>query len=265
VPEGDTLHRIATTLRKVLAGRTVGEVLVRADRAAASPRAFPGGDVDVVESVGKNLLIRFADGRVLHSHLGRRGTWHVYRHGEPWQRSPDLMRARLATEDLVAVCFGAPEVRFGRAADVLRAARIPGLGPDLLDPGFDRAEAVRRLRALRDVPLGEAVMRQHAVAGIGNVYKSEVLFLCGLDPFRPVADVAEERLGEVLDVARGLMHANLDGQPRVTNRDGPDAVTWVYRRSGRPCQRCGTIVRMRRQGDLGRSTYFCPSCQSVPA
>jgi endonuclease-8 len=263
VPEGDTLHRTATTLRKVLAGRHVDEVVVAHPRGTPRERTHPGGDVDTVESVGKNLLIRFTDGRVLHTHLKMRGTWHVYRRGERWQRSPRGARVVLPTSDHVAVCFGAPDVRFGRAADIERAARLPGLGPDLLDPDFDRDEALRRLCSLADVPLGEAVMRQHAVAGIGNVYKSEVLFLCGLDPFATVASFTLEQIGDVLDTARRLMHDNLEGYPRVTNRDGPDAITWVYRRSGKPCQRCGTLVRMRRQGDHGRSTYFCASCQNV--
>lgn len=265
MPEGDTLHRIAATLRRVLAGKHVGEIVLTDPRGTPRERVHPGGDVVAVESVGKNLLVRFADGRLLHTHLGRSGSWHVYRPGEPWQRSPRSLRARLATDELLAVCFGAPDVRLGRAAEVERAARLPGLGPDLLAPHFERDEALGRLRALADVPLGEAVMRQHAVAGIGNVYKSEVLFLCGLDPFAPVAAISDAQLGEILDTARRLLQDNLTGSARVTNRDGPDAITWVYRRSGRPCQRCGAIVRMRRQGDLGRSTYFCPGCQDVAA
>jgi endonuclease-8 len=140
------------------------------------------------------------------------------------------------------------------------------LGPDLLDPDVDFDEAILRLRALGNVELGDAIMRQSAVAGIGNVYKSELLFLERLSPFMHVTELEPGKLRTLLERAQALMQANIDTPgPRRTRRtrDAPRERLWVYERSGRPCYVCGTTITMRRQAELARSTYFCPRCQVV--
>ena len=138
---------------------------------------------------------------------------------------------------------------------------IAGLGPDLLSPGFDRAEARRRLRACAELPIGVALLRQSAVAGIGNVYKSEILFLCQTSPHRRVRVLSDEDLDRLLDKAIELLRRNREGYPRVTRSPRRGQNLWVYGRSGRPCAECGRTMRMQRQGLAGRSTYWCPRCQ----
>jgi endonuclease VIII len=192
------------------------------------------------------------------------GSWHLYRPGERWQRPERQARVVLETSRFVAVCFAAPVVELLGKGEERRHPSLSRLGPDLLSAGFDPAEARRRLRALGDLPIGEALLAQSAVAGIGNVYKSETLFLCGVDPFVRVRDLSDAVLDGIVAKARALMSANLVGRARAT-RGGRGSRTWVYRRRGRACLRCGTPIRMRRQGDAGRSTYWCPSCQSGPS
>jgi endonuclease-8 len=191
------------------------------------------------------------------------GSWHVYRPGERWQRPRRQARVVLATPEFVTVCFDAPVVRLLRPGGAERDPRIAALGPDVLAPEFDRAEARRRLRALGDVEIGEALMRQSAVAGIGNVYKSETLFLGRQNPFARGGALTDRSLDVLLDTARRLMTAGFRGTaPRATRPSLTRERTWVYGRRGRPCRRCGTIIRMRRQGTDRRSTYWCPSCQA---
>jgi endonuclease-8 len=261
VPEGDTIWRAARTLHRALAGQSV--VAARSSVPAVDEAALAGRTVEAVESRGKNLLIRLDDGRVLHTHMRMTGSWHVYRPGEPWQRPERQARVVLETARYVAVCFNAPVVELLAPGAERRHPALSRLGPDLLSPGFDRDEARRRLRARGDLPVGEALLAQDALAGIGNVYKSETLFLCGIDPFRPVRDLSDADLDRVVERARTLMSANLGGTPRATRaRGGGFERMWVYRRRGRPCRRCGTPIRMRRQGTDARSTYFCPRCQA---
>jgi endonuclease-8 len=261
MPEGDTILRAARTLQKVLAGKAI--VAAESPRFALADSRLVGRTVAKVEALGKNLLIRFDDGRVLHTHMRMTGSWHVYRPGERWQKPRRDARIVLATDDFVTVCFNAPVVRLLAAAEVERDPALTRLGPDLLSPGFSRAEALRRIGALAPIEIGEAVMRQDAVAGIGNVYKSETLFVCRVDPFARVGALPEETLGTILDAARRLMSANLTGRgPRTTRPSLGRERTWVYGRRGRPCRKCRTPIRMRRQGADLRSTYWCPACQA---
>ena len=257
MPEGDTIWRAAKTLDRALAGRTL--LAVRSPNPAIARARLAGGSVESVASQGKNLLIRFGDGRVLHTHMRMTGSWHIYRPGEPWQRPERQARVVLETDRFVAVCYNSPVEELLTAASLRSHRTQSGLGPDLLSPAFDSDEARRRLRGLDEVAIGEALMAQSALAGIGNVYKSETLFLCGVDPFRRVRDLTDVELEGVIAKARALMSANLTGRPRTTRR-GSDR-TWVYRRRGRPCHRCGSTIQMRRQGTQGRSTYWCPGCQ----
>jgi endonuclease-8 len=205
-----------------------------------------------VEARGKNLLIRFDDGRALVTHMRMIGSWHLYQPGEPWKKPQRLARAVLATADAVAVCFNAPVVELLSARQLVRSERLRRLGADVLGPAFDASEAARRLAALPEMPIGEVLLLQSALAGVGNIYKSETLFACGADPFAPVAAFSAGEVGEIVTKARELMSANVSRSPRPSR---------VYRRSGQPCRTCGTRIRMRRQGDAGRSTYWCPRCQ----
>lgn len=260
MPEGDTIFRAARTLSKVLDGKTL--TAVESPLPAIEGAGLAGRRVERVEARGKNLLVAFDDGRVLHTHMRMRGSWHVYRPGERWQRPRRQARVVLATEEFVTVCFDAPVVRLLAPAEIRRDRLLAGLGPDILAPDFDLAECLRRLRGLGDLAIGDALMRQSAVAGIGNVYKSETLFLCGIDPFASMAALSDRALGRILEKARTLMHANLSGGPRGTRTSLTRERTWVYGRNGRPCRRCGTAIRMRRQGTDARSTYWCAACQA---
>ncbi len=267
MPEGDTLHITANTLRPAL----VGKVVRRIDfaRLAGDSSILVGTTVVEVEAEGKNLLVRFGNGLVLHTHLKMSGIWHLYRPGEAWRRAPSAARVVLEVDGFQAVCFSAPVVRVLKADRERRDRQLAGLGPDLLAETFDVGVAVANLRALATWPLGIAVMHQSAVAGIGNVYKSELLFLEKLSPFEPVSSVSDEALNALLTRARELMQRNVarPGQKRTTRFEGKSDATrvWVYRRKGMPCFRCGTTIRMKRQGEALRSTYFCPSCEGVTA
>ncbi len=283
MPEGDTLHRTADGLRPYLVGRPV--VSVRANGPGPIPQVgrLVGSTVVDVEAVGKNLLIRFDNGLELRTHLRMNGSWHRYRPGEPWRRA--AVRARLVLEvpGAVAVCFDAPVVELLETrAEGLHPA-LASLGPDLLHPSADVAgddvEILRRLRlpACADRAIAEALLDQRTMAGVGNVYKCEILFIERVDPWARVGDLDEAVLRRLVATARRLLVANADrtgaSRPssrrseRVTTQGDPAAAgqpLWVYRRAGRPCRRCGTIVRRRSQGaDLPRLTFWCPRCQAT--
>ena len=263
MPEGDTLHRTAHTLNRVLGKQTLTRVRSSVPEIARAELA--GHVVEEVSALGKNLLVRFDDGRVLHTHLKMRGSWHVYRHGERWQRPEHQARVVLEVSDALAVCFAAPTVRLLAAHAAPVDPYLSGLGPDLIPDEFDEAGAIAGLRALGDLPIGQAVMTQTALAGIGNIYKSETLFLCQIDPFSATSELSAEALTLLVRTARELLRRN--ARPGSTQRTTTSAAGigqyWVYKRSGEPCRRCGTTLAMRRQGELHRSTYYCASCQRV--
>ena len=259
MPEGDTILRAARALDRSLRGKRLTSFESRLPRLAGAD--LSGRSVEAVEARGKNLLVRFDDGRALLTHMRMTGSWHLYRPNERWKKPARLARAVLATEDAVAVCFSAPVVELLSARQLARHASLRRLGPDVLSEHFDSAEAVRRISLSGERAIGDALLLQSALAGIGNIYKSETLFLCGVDPFSPAASLSEKDLARVVTRARELMSANLDGTPRRTRRTLEGATYWVYGRSGKPCWRCGARIRMRRQGTAGRSTYWCPGCQ----
>ena len=270
MPEGDTLHRTAAGLRPYLVGRTVTAARTGGPGAVPQIERVVGHEIVAVEALGKNLLIRFDDDLELRTHLRMNGSWHRYRPGERWRRPPSRARLVLEVPGAVAVCFDAPVVElFERRAERLHPA-LGRLGPDLLAQDFDRAEAMRRLRApdRSTLALGEALLDQRALAGIGNVYKSETLFVERVSPFSAMADVDEATLGRIVDMARRLMLANVapGRRPeRVTTGGAGGGPLFVYGRAGRPCRRCGTPIAARRQGtDLPRATYWCPTCQGGP-
>jgi endonuclease-8 len=260
MPEGDTIFRTARTLGQVLAGKTV--TAFRSPLPGLDKTGLAGRRVIQVVPRGKNLLMHFDDGRVLHTHLMMTGSWHVYRPGEPWLKPARQARVVIETADFVAVCFNAPVVELVLERAAARRPMLSRLGPDLLGSEFDLAEARRRLRTRDELTIGEALLVQSLTAGIGNVFKSETLFLCGVDPFVRLRDLADGALDRLLRKARELMQANLQGYPRVTRRGGGNGGRhWVYGRKGQPCYRCGTPIQMRRQGLAARSTYWCAVCQ----
>lgn len=260
MPEGDTIHRAAAQVGRALVGR----VVVR-HRAWRPDLLFPdrtGRRVLAVEARGKHHLVRFDDRRLLHSHMGMSGVWHVYRPGERWRRPRHLARVVLASDVAEAVCFSAPDIELLSEPELARHAVLSRLGPDLLGAHPDLDAAVARLRADPERPLGEALLDQRAVAGIGNVYKSEMLYLARLDPFAAVARVEPGRLRELLQATRRMMQRNL-GDHRRRTREGRGPRLWVYEQGGLGCLRCHTRVRSRRQGRTGRTTWYCPRCQGV--
>lgn len=266
MPEGDTVCRTANTLRMAIEGHVVTAVETAAARTVPQPAGISelrGSRLEVVESRGKHLLMHFDQGLVLHSHMGMTGAWHLYHHGEPWKKPPQRAQIKLEFEGVVAVCFSPKVLECLTQTGLRRHRQLSRLGPDLLATTLDVAEVRRRFRAHDLIPLGEAILNQTIACGVGNVYKSEVLFLSQLDPFRPVKSYSDADLEQVVERSRRLMRRNLEGGPRRT-RFGRDAFRlWVYDRRGQPCFQCGTEILMQRQGDLGRSTYWCPQCQAT--
>jgi endonuclease-8 len=265
VPEGDTIFQTAAALRPLLVGQPILRARARTPGPAIS--RVVGSHVLAIEPLGKHMVIRFDNGLALHTHLRMAGTWHRYAHGERWRIPEWRARVVLEVPDHVVVCFNAPVVELmpDRAIDLHPA--IQSLGPDLLKPDFDAAEAFRRLCERPNLEIGEALLDQRALAGIGNVYKSEVLFIERVNPWSHVAHVDDPTLRAVIATAQRLLLENVaGGRPhRVTTRSDRTAARsaslWVYGRLNRPCLRCGTLIRVRRQGALNRPTYWCPICQ----
>lgn len=264
MPEGDTLHRTAAGLRRVLVGQSVTRFESRAAGVESAGEGVVGERITEIAARGKHLLVSFEGGRVLRTHLGMTGSWHLYHPGERWKKPERRARVVVGTARAVAVCFSAPEVELLSGVAARRGGRTAELGPDLLDGAAELAEIVRAWRSRPELPIGVAVMRQHLAAGIGNVYKSEVLFLCRVNPFTLVGDLDEDTLREVAETARREMRRNLGPGPRTTRRAARGGRFWTYSRAGKPCFECGTRIRMRRQGTDGRTTYYCPSCQGTP-
>ncbi len=277
VPEGDTIHRSAARLRPALLHQAVVRVQTPG---APGHTPEPGVAVDAVEARGKHLLIRFADGAVLRTHMRMSGSWHLYRTGERWRRPAHQVRALVEVPGWVAVCFSAPVVVWERAPrGALRTSGSPTsgsptrglptkgpdhlgpdhLGPDLCRPDADLDVALGRMARVADAndEIKVVLLDQRVACGVGNVYASEVLFAEAVDPFTPVAELDEATRRRLLSTASRLLRANLRSGPRTTVPGG----LAVYGRRGRPCRRCATPVRMRRQGPQARSTYWCPACQ----
>jgi len=280
VPEGDTVWRQARDLDAALAGQLLTGSDFRVPQLATAD--FTGRMVQSVRSRGKHLMMRLAAGSadgpaaVIHSHLAMEGHWDIYPVGNlsgrasgarpaRWRRPAHTARAVLTTERAVAVGFslGTLEV----LSDGEARTAVEHLGPDLLGPDWDAREALRRLRAAPDRPIGLALLDQRNLAGIGNIYRNELCLLGGVHPETPVADVAE--LPRIVDLARRLLEANKDRPVRSTT-GGPargDASLWVYGQAGKPCKRCGSLIRHATLGDpafprhAARDIYWCPRCQ----
>jgi endonuclease VIII len=235
-------------LQKWLAGREVTD-------ATTAAKPMVGRKVEKVEANGKHLLLRFDSGHVLHTHLRMTGSWHVYSSGERWQRPASQAKVSVTCGERVAVCFNAPVVELLAPGAEENHPSLAGLGPDVLDRPIDLDEV--RLRARQrppDTPLGELLLDQRVVAGIGNIWRCEALFLEGRNPWAPVSTVSDEELDALVSTAGRIMGESLGpftGRPQ----------RWVYRRAGRPCHRCRTPVQSRPQGEQVRTAYWCPTCQ----
>jgi endonuclease-8 len=245
VAEGDTVHRAARALRTLAGQRVSVRALHPRARAAGVAERVDGRRLLAVEAHGKHLLLRFEDGLVLRSHLGMSGSWRVGPRSEPVRGSPWLL---VEGEERRAVLRGG-------AALSLDARPVARLGPDILADPPDLETMARRVRAEPERAIGDALLDQQLVAGIGNIWRSEALWQARVSPWTRVADLTPAELRRVLGVAAELMRCS---------RDGGRAHRAVYRRTGRPCRRCGTPVASRRQGDSARTAYWCPGCQPGP-
>jgi endonuclease-8 len=275
VPEGDTIFRAARTLHRALAGSVVTsfESVLPALTRVHDDAPITGRTMDRVEAIGKHLLMYFFGDLVLRTHMRMHGSWHIYRHGEPWQRPRSQMRIVIGTDAFEAVGFSIPVAEFLRGSELARHAQLRQLGPDVLAYDFDSAEAARRLRAEGATPVADALLNQRVLAGLGNVYKSEVLFMCRMEPFTAVSALTDAQIATIVETSHRLLRANVSeglapmttygGYRRTTGRSDPRERLWVYGRAGLPCRRCGTAIRLRKQGDDARLTYWCPACLGV--
>jgi endonuclease-8 len=273
MPEGDHIFRTARTLNRALAGHEVVrfESVLPSLTRIHEDTPLTGRTVESVTAAGKHVLMRFSGGLVLRTHMRMNGSWHVYRPGETWQRPRRDMRVVVATKGFEAVGFNVPVAEFLEPAALARQDDLRLMGPDLLGETFDEDEAIRRFRERASLEIADAVLNQRLVAGAGNVYKSEVLFLCGVNPFAPVREVSDQALREILSTARKHLKANVtDPRGGITTyrgyRRGPgrDAAErrYVYGRARKPCRQCGTLIQVRAQGPHARLTYWCPNCQA---
>ena len=273
MPEGDTIFRAARTLHRALAGKRITRfesVLPQLTR-VHDDEPITGRTVERVRSAGKHLLIEFSGGLLLRTHMRMNGSWHIYRPGEAWQRPRRSMRVVVATDDFVAVGFDIPVAEMIRSGSLRRHAELRRLGPDLLGEEFDSDEAHRRIRARAGSGIADTLLNQRVLAGIGNVYKSEVLFACRISPFANVATLSDDEIACLVSTARRFLKANVTdnlapmttytGFRRTTRRADPKERLWVYGRAGAPCRRCGTPISIRAHGRDARLTYWCESCQ----
>ena len=262
MPEGDTLWRIAARLSPALVGRTVSSFRAASPALVSTARhhRVRGSTIIAVEARGKHLLVRFSTGVALHTHLGMTGSWHLYRRGSRWRQPAHLARVVVEAGEVLAVCFVPRVVELVPQQDEPEHRSLAGLGPDVVAPAFDVQAAGEGLKARGTAQIGAALLDQTALSGIGNIYKSEVLFLCGTDPFAPVAALDADRLRKIVETAHRLMRKSATGGARLALTERSRRY-WVYGRAGRPCRRCATLIRRARQGTPSRSTYWCPTCQ----
>jgi endonuclease-8 len=272
MPEGDTIFRAAQALHRALAGHTVThfESVYPALTRVAEDRPIVGRTVESVSARGKHLLIAFSGDLVLRTHMRMSGSWHLYRPGIRWQRPARDMRVLVATANAVAVGFNVPVAELMTTRDLARHKELNALGPDLLGAVFDRGEVVRRMRARARDAIADVLLNQRVVAGIGNVFKSEILFLAGIHPFSLVSRLGASELERLVDISREQLAANVMTRSqtlspvigrRTTRSLDPNIRLWVYGRSGKACRRCGAAIQSRKTGLDARLTYWCPRCQ----
>ncbi|MGH4005268.1 MAG: DNA-formamidopyrimidine glycosylase family protein [Pseudonocardiaceae bacterium] len=263
MPEGDTVYLAAKRMAAALSGQRLTRGELRHPRLAEHD--LSGLTVLGVHSVGKHLFTRFDDGRSLHTHFLMDGSWHLYRPGQRWRRPGHQARAVLTTQERVAVGFLLHGMALLATPDEHRL--VGHLGPDLLNPDWDEEPATiaaQRLREHPDVEIGIALLDQRIMAGVGNLYKTEMCFLLGVAPWVPMREVDPDA---VVALARRLLVLNADRPEQSTTGElTRDKQHWVYERDGKPCRRCGTRVIHAVQGNgiHARHTYYCPRCQPGP-
>ncbi len=260
MPEGDTVHKLADVLGSTLSD----QVITAAQLHGKSRPDLVSRRVQQVTSKGKHLYIHLDDGRMLRSHLGMYGSWHGYRHGESWRKPQGQATLVLAVAGRVLVCFNAREVEVMDAGGFRASDQRLRLGPDLTretpEPGLLARRALELLGP--DTLVVDLLLDQRVASGIGNVYKSEVLFLEGCSPTRRLGEIGSELFAALYRTASGLLVNNLGGGPRVTRGNpGGRGGLWVYGRTRLPCLRCGTPIRHARLGSNPRGTQWCPKCQ----
>ena len=276
MPEGDTIFRSARALNLALGGKAITRFetgyahLARVD----DNQTVAGRTVERVEARGKWLLMFLSGDLILLTHMLMNGTWHIYRAGERWRRRRQDMRIVIETADWTAVAFTVPVAEFHSAASLLRKKVLTELGPDLLKQDFDAAAAIERIAEWPAEEIAVVLLKQSVMAGIGNVFKSEICFACGVNPFRLVGTLQPRELEDLVYTSRKFLKANVadgadgnivtySGMRRTTGSSDRTARLWVYGRMGAPCRRCGTSLHVRKQGAQARTTFWCPTCQPM--
>jgi endonuclease VIII len=276
MPEGDTIFRAARTLSRALAGKTVTgfkTVLPKLSR-IDEDHPITGRTIEFVQSSGKWMSIHFSGDLVLLTHMRMNGSWHIYRPEERWQRPRGDMRIVIETPDFLAVGFNIPVAEFHSEKSLAERSGVSRLGSDILAAEFDPLAAATALRSAPHLGVGEALLQQSLIAGLGNVYKSEVCFACSLNPFRLVSSLTDSELECLIRTAHKFIRANVTdasgsgmvtytGFRRTTGRANAADRLWVYARAGQPCRRCGTPVERTRQDSDARVTFWCPRCQPL--
>jgi endonuclease-8 len=257
MPEGDTIRWAAKRIRPVLEGRVPEEILTPQQRHGRDrwPERLAGRAVTSVDAYGKHLFIRFEGGVALHSHLRMTGSWGVYRAGQRWRRSARRAWIVLRAAGHEVVEFDGPVLELLTDGRTRFDRQLAALGPDVLADEFDSARFLARLRT-DDVTrgIGDALLDQSIVAGIGNVWKAEGCWEAAVDPWRSISTVSDQEALAIVDSVRPRM--------RESAEHGPLRIkAFVHNRAGRPCSRCGSLIRARRQGDDNRTTFWCPGCQ----
>ena len=276
MPEGDTIFRAARTLNQALSGQVVTGFETNLPRLARVDfdRGIVGRQIQNVEARGKWLLMHFGGDLILLTHMLMSGSWHIYRPGEAWQRPAIDMRILVKTEKLWAVAFKVPVAEFHTADTLRRRQGLRQLGHDILSTTFDAEQSVQSLRTQGGLEVGIALLKQSVIAGLGNVYKSEVCFACGVNPFQLISELQTEEVGCLANTARKFLLANVSeasggqmmtytGLRRTTERANHNERLWVYGRRGEPCRKCGTPIQSRKQGEDARTTFWCPQCQPM--
>jgi endonuclease-8 len=246
-------------LRTALVGKAVTSF---DSRRLLGPAPTLGRVIERVESRGKHLEIVWDDGLILHTHMRMTGAWHLYRTGERWRKPYEQLRVAITVDEWVAVCFNAPVVETYREFDPYRHPGFGRLGPDLCQPSADLDECASRMHGYDDPEssVAEVLLDQHVACGVGNVFRSEVLWACAMHPLAPVGTLGPDECAELVGTAARLLRANLQTATRVT-APGVRGGLAVYGRNGQRCSRCGDTVRVGRIGEHQRLLYWCPGCQ----
>ena len=282
MPEGDTIYRAARALQKAIGGKpvTAFDANVATLASVADSKGIVGRTVEKVEARGKWCLIHLSGDLILVTHMLMSGSWHIYRVGERWFSPRSSMRCAITTGDFIAVAFNVPVTAFHTARSLERYSQIPKLGVDILGDAYDTNAGIAAMKTYTqshpESEVGVTLLNQRVMAGLGNVYKSEVAFAAGVNPFRQLSTVTEREVEVMAEVSGRYLRAHINNGSDSNNTDGIVTYSgnrrtthamdrsdrlWVYGRQGQECRRCGALVMMRKQGEQVRSTYWCPQCQ----